>query len=321
MTITVQAGVNINGNVVVGTRGIEQFTTLQTNVVTFTSNTTWTPPADQFIITGTMLLVAGGGAGQDLTYTYAALGDKQIAGAAGGGAGGVVANVDITSNIASWLGSGSYTITVGTGGRLGALGVNNNPGYGNNSAAFGYTALGGGSSSLIYTPFASGSGSQIVAGTSSGWQSSAQQITANTQGSNGAAGFGSIVSNVAQGSAGGGGGFASAGKYGTGLYGTGGDGLVSNISGANVTYATGGWGPYISAALATMTANGLPSNSNTYATWIYGTPPAAVAGSGGNGGASILLANTTAGFSGNFTPTPGGDGICVIKYTYIQKNN
>lgn len=109
-------------------------TTTDSEIVTFTANSTWTPTWQQLYYRNTadVLLVGGGGAGWVV--------------GAGGGGGGVLEQFNIT------ISNTSYPIVVGQGGNildLSTIPQTTPPAYvaysgsGGNTSAFGYTAYGG----------------------------------------------------------------------------------------------------------------------------------------------------------------------------------
>jgi hypothetical protein len=214
------------------------------------------------------LIVAGGGAGGSAGSSI---------GAAGGGAGGLLTGTTTVT-------SQAYTITVGSGGSSVSGGdvVGNK---GNNSSAFGFTAIGGGGGA--------GNGAQnftIMAGGSGGGgresDGAAGSGTAG-QGNDGAAG--SEAGNYA----GGGGGAGTAGsQWRPGI------GLNVNITGISTFYAGGG---AANEPGSIITPGGLGGGG----------------ASGGNGNGQTGVQNTGGGGGGsksNINSGAGGSGIVVIRY-------
>lgn len=252
-------------------------TTVGTDVVhTFTSGSgTFTPPAG---INNVQYLVVGGGAGGGGLFNGSNLG-----GAGGGGAGGYQAGAAFAVTP-----SQVYNITVGAGGAAG-VGNTSQGGTGGNSVFSTITANGGGGGA------SAGVNNDGVNGASGG----GARISGNNGGT-GIAGQGNAGGN-GNNAAGGGGGSAAAGANGGGTVGgAGGAGTSNNITGAAVTYATGGTG------------------GNYDGTRAAGAPGAANTGNGG-GGAS----GNNGG--GAFNGGAGGSGIVVIRYTppphYYSRNS
>jgi hypothetical protein len=224
------------------------------------------------------LIVAGGGGGGN--------GTGQGYEAGGGGAGGLLqGNVNLTAT--------TYSIVVGNGG---AAATN-----GQNSSAFGLTAIGGGAG-----------GSSPGGGAAGG--SGGGGAHANTSGGAGTAGQGFAGATPGQSSSGGGGGGAGEAGNTDGL-GEGGDGLGSNISGNTVFYAGGGaafhapsQGNNIGPIIGEPGVGG-GGNSNqdigTSASLFSGTKNA-TANTGGGGGGGY---DTSGGGGGS-----GGSGIVIVSY-------
>ena len=216
---------------------------------TTTGNSTFTVSSagdgaklDFFMVGG-----GGGGAGGH---------DSDWFGGGGGGAGGVVlkADHDVTT--------GSFTVTVGSGGSAGAAsalasGNSTNGGSGGGSSAFGYTAAGGGnggvSSNTDYDlrgGCGGGSGSNATYDSNtSGGSGQTYYADAQSYGSDGGRGFSSGSNPYG---AGGGGALGVGGNIrqidGNSSGGTerggghGGEGLLLNLDGTNRYYACGGGG-------------------------------------------------------------------------------
>ena len=233
---------------------------------TFTSSGTFTVTAGGSI---DVMLVAGGGGGSQDT-------------AGGGGAGGMLVSQSI--NVVAQ----SYTITIGAGGAQ----ANGSRGYdGNDTTAFGLTAIagGGGAGSAGGTAPAGngGSGGGGGGGRAAGSGTAGQGFAGET--SSGAAG---------------GGGAGEAG--GTDGVGYGGDGLQNNYrTGSNTYYAGGGGGR--------AGSTGYPGGDGG-----GGNGPSGNSGLGAGNAAYAGTANTGGGgaaYSGAWNGAgPGGSGIVVIRY-------
>jgi hypothetical protein len=241
------------------------------------------------------LIVAGGGGGGGKSLGTAG----GTAAGSGGGAGGLLTGtITVTSQ--------SYTIGVGTGGRGGGPTANGGTGNvngedGNNSLAFGLTAIGGGggAGNGNITGRTGGSGGG-TSGPSNGGTGTAGQ--GNNGGGNGISGY--PYSRAGGGGAGSPGGNTS----GTGsdyIGGAGGNGVTSNIIGISTFYAGGGGGAaYVgtggTAGIGGGTPGGNPGNN---------FPDNAVQNSGGGGGGQGGGGVNNIGKGGN-----GGSGIVVIRY-------
>jgi hypothetical protein len=215
------------------------------------------------------LIVAGGGAG--------GRGDDGGAAAGAGGGGVIPGSLTVTAQ--------AYSITVGAGGA--GSSVNLTPGNnGNNSSAFGLTAVGGGGSGAgsngraIGRPGASGGsgGGASVTVNQDFWDALGGEGTGG-QGNRGGNAVAINLSGVARAAAGGGGAGGPAADV-TNVAGSGGPGLTSSISGTAVTYGVGGDGRITS-----------------------GPGAAGTDGRGNGGGGGVGAA------SGK-----GGDGIVIIRY-------
>lgn len=245
-------------------------------VHTFTSDGTFEVTEQ---IDANFLIVAGGGAG----------GNSDGYAAGGGGAGGVIETNSILS-------PGTYTISVGNGGVLPANPTA--PANGENSSAFGFTAIGGGGGGVLNTTLEPDEGVAPNTG-GSGGGGGAQIETRTFDGALGTAGQGNPGGNgrfsntdTAEQSGGGGGGASTAGGNGTiSLAGDGGDGIQSFISGTGTYYAGGGGG----------------GRRNT----VVGVGDGGLGG-GGNGDGSNALPNTGGG--GGAGSGSGGSGIVIVSY-------
>jgi len=225
------------------------------------------------------LIIAGGGSS-----------GSRIAG--GGGAGGVIENSTV-------IASGTHSITVGAGGAAPATTANNAVGNnGENSSAFGSTAIGGGRGGVMGTIHGAAGGS---GGGGRG----------NSAGTGGSAIAGQGQSGGGGGSGRGGGGGGGAGQAGQGgqtpayAGGDGGDGVIAAVTGSALYYGgggAGGAGDNLGAASGglggggdggqTAAQNGQDGQPNT----------------GGGGGGGGFTGGTNA-FGGS-----GGSGIVVVRY-------
>lgn len=234
--------------------------------------------SDDFVVTGTIpeaevLIVAGGGAGG--TYR------------GGGGGGGGIQHLYLSDVL-----PGTYPIIVGAGG---IAPFNYGQGTsGEDSSAFGVTAIGGGAGGVYsYAPsgLSGGSGGGSGAGTATPGLGTAGQ------------GFAGGVSHANNGSYGGGGGGASQTPVNAGSQGsypfTGGHGLGFYISGSLVHYSGGGAGVYSSTVAFGGIGGGGDSNNAIGEDGEPGT-------GGGGGGCHNSGVTNRAGH--------GGSGIVIIRY-------
>ena len=264
-------------------------------VHSFTSNGTFTPSADGYV--EYLVIAGGGGGGRGAEYNSVN---------AGGGAGGYLAGMyQVTKDT-------DYAIVVGDGGAgstysnisapWGVIGDN-----GDDSTAFGLTAVGGGLGGSYNSK-----GSDGGSGGGTGLRSSGQDLTggAATSGQGNAGGSGTLFGGTGTANSGGGGGGAGAaggnGSGGTG--GAGGAGLASSITGSSVTRAAGGGGGARSSGGAGGSGGG-------------------GAGAGGNGAGGDGTANTGSGGGGGASSHPdsnvnnhvggdGGSGIVIVRYKF-----
>jgi hypothetical protein len=268
---------NAEGGTLVTANGYNTHTFTASGNITFTK-------------TGTIeyLVVAGGGGGGNGN------------GAGGGGAGGYLTATGFAVN------SGTFTVTVGAGGAGGdqTTSQRRNGYRGSNSILFGaITAIqGGGGAGISTDTFNGGSGG---GGSGYGYTSTGGTGIPG-QGNNG--GAGRPFSGGTQSGGGGGGGAATAGNSATTADGTGaagGAGLISSISGANVTYAGGGGGGVGGAGGSGGGGNGAAGFTST------GNPGTVNRGGGGGAGGQNDSAPTGQTFmqGGN-----GGSGIVIIRY-------
>jgi len=248
------------------------------HVFTSTGNSTFTLTAPSTPLQ--VLIVGGGGAG----------GNNQ---GGGGGAGAAV----LTS---STMSSGSYTVTVGSGGtvRSGSTYVGNN---GGTSSFASLTAVGGGGGGAVGSP----NGVNGGCGGGEGFQSG----TGAGVGSVGYNGGRSYSDSGGRWQTGGGGGMGGAGGAGTAnTAGLGGLGISFTIGGVSYLVAGGGGGQlYLNnAAGGGVGGSGIGGRgavTTTNGTNINATNPVANTGSGGGGGNNS-----------NGTASAGASGIVVISY-------
>ena len=254
-----------------------------TQTQTFTTSTSWYPPAG--VTSVTYLVVAGGGGGAGVY-------------GGGGGGGGVLTGGPLAVTPGT-----PVTVTVGGGG---AGGVNNGT-SGSNSVVGSVIATGGGGGGRAGVAASSG-GSGGGGGYYNGGSSPPGNANPAGQGNKG--GTGSFTSVVGLGGGGGGAGgtgfpssvAGSSPGYAGSTAGNGGVGISNSISGSAVVYAGGGGGGYDSSPHYPSSGgsggggNGLGNNQTGGA----GTP-----NTGGGGGGS-----------GNpGTGGAGGSGIVIIQYT------
>jgi hypothetical protein len=231
----------INANVPAGT--------FQT--YTFTSDGSFTPTFEQWYYANARILAAGGGGGGG-GGNISVFGGYATVGGGGGGAGSVqIANVTKQTTM-----TGTYNITVGTGGAYRG----------------GFNGRGGNGTTTIIT-------NGITAyGGFGGFGGNATTTNATNKGGSSGNGFGGgIGANFQLG--GGGGGTNGAGGNAINLSspGGGGAGISSNISGSTVTYATGGSGGQV----------GTPATAgSTYGSG--GSGGGTSSGGGGAGGVVII---------------------------------
>jgi hypothetical protein len=258
-------------------------TTLSQNEIY--QNSTWVAFAAPAVSSVNYLVVAGGAGGAS----------------GGGGAGGLLSG---TATVAV---NTSYTITVGAGGTGGSGGGTPSATNGQQSTAFGLTAVGGGYGALIGNIQAGGGngggsgggGGAFSAGTTPGGSGTAGQ--GNAGGSNGG-------QTAAPYTSGGGGGASAAGQNAPSstTAGNGGAGTASSISGSSVTYAGGGGGGVYGAEVGAGTG-GAGGGGNGGAGSGSGTAGTANRGGGGGG----------AGVGG--TGGAGGSGVIIVAYSTTFK--
>jgi len=252
--------------------------------------------SDDFVVTEggdvEYLIVAGGGAGGSTAGGSSAGG--------GGGAGGAIPG-------SASMATGSYTVTVGSGGVNGGTGDQIGGNGGNSSVVGGAvseTAIGGGGGSARSSDGQDGgSGGGALDVDSSGGEGG-YEPGSGTAGQGNDGGGGSRDNN---GSAGGGGGYSEVGQDGTPDVegGDGGDGYETTIRGTTEWYGGGGGG-------GTAKSGGGVGNGGQ--------------GGGGNGGVCADgqdgMANTGGGGGGGaYDGTTGGDGgsgIVIIRYSLLS---
>jgi len=227
------------------------------------------------------LIVAGGGGGGNS--------------GSGGGGGGVVFNDSVTMTAMS------YPVVVGSGGIGGAQGTALNGSNGGDSSFAGIIADGGGAGR---THGQTGAG---TAGGSSGGGTIVTSGSAGTpgpstpgQGHDGGAGY--VIAGWV-GNSGGGGGAGGPGVAGGNAAGAGdgGPGIINGISGAMVTYGSGGGGGEINGSF--VGTGGLSAGSS----FVNAAGTAGAANTGGGGGGGSYSGPYNAG--GN-----GGSGVVIISY-------
>jgi hypothetical protein len=241
------------------------------------------------------LIVAGGGSGGS--------GEGNPAGDSpgGGGAGGLLTGFTTVTPQA-------YTITVGAGASTRVTTVSANGSNGQNSSAFGLTAIGGGAGAREEGPgFAGGSGGggggSCISGRKAGGSATAGQGNAGGTGGD---------SGCSRRAGGGGGGAGIAGGDDRGNFGgNGGNGLLLGITGIYTFYAGGGGG-------------GNSANQGG-AAGLGGLGGGGAGGTSPNGPGTDATPNTGAGGGGTGSGTSlinglGGSGIVVVRYPLNLEN-
>jgi len=267
------------GNGSNGTAGVtyrvHRFT--QTGTSSFTVNSTGSSNQVDYLI-----VAGGGGGGFDF--------------AGGGGAGGL-----LTGSLS--ISPQTYTIAVGAGGAPASQSINQAQ-SGQNSSAFGQTAIGGGAARSGSTY---GCNSVALTGGSGGgggaWYACALPGAAGTPGQGNAGGNGAGLDPNINSRGGGGGGAGSAGVVGN-LGGHGGAGLSSLITGSLQWYAGGGGGGTMNSSIPGSGGQGGGGNG---ASGMNNSGASGQANTGGGGGGS------SGGGQGG-TGGAGGSGIVVIRY-------
>lgn len=295
-----------------GTLGVYSNTALGTGALTAAAGTSVvfgravTTVANNMVLNGNVtfdldtsieyLIVGGGGGGGS--------GQASEHGGGGGGGGGVLAG---TSND---FVSGTFTVGVGTGGTAGNATIGGN---GGNSSLGSLTAIGGGGGATYFSGAARSGGS--------GGGGAVSSTASFRTGAAGTAGQGFSGGNASAGgfdrAAGGGGGAGGLGGNFSGTTGgSGGLGLLTNISGSAVYYGGGGGG----GGFPGGTGSGLQGgggNGGSFA--ANGTSTAGVAGTantggGGGGGIGNVNANYTVGGA-------GASGTVVVRYLGASAGN
>ena len=227
-----------------------------------------------------ILAIGGGGGGGSQTV-------KNI-GAGGGGAGGVVESTDVIFN------AGTYYVGVGKGGAkhtgliTGTAGMNGGFSLVTNAANRVFISAMGGAGGG-----ASGNGSTVngqngASGGGATWNATTHEAGVGGRGNINQGNAGGTPTSAGVGAGGGGAGGAG------GADGTAGAGLVSDITGANVTYAKGGKG-------------GVRYPTDAAADAVDGF------GNGGDGG-STDGTEAVPGFGGK-----GGDGVVIVRFSSIYQ--
>ena len=247
-------------------------------------------------VSANYIIVGGGGSGGGR-----AAGGSYHGASGGGGAGGMLVGTSVS------ISAGTYEVTVGAKG-AGASGLEG--ASGGDSSFNSQTATGGGHGAVgtvVVQAANGGSGGGATRSESGGDNGETPGTGVSGQGNAG----GSI--NGTWGGGSGGGGKGSAGVQGGNYSGHGGDGLVSAISGADVTYAGGGGGGEGGGGTPPGAGNGGSSiggaggendNSN-------GSNAVVNTGSGGGGGGAGVDSSTSN--SGG----DGSDGIVIISYSGV----
>ena len=267
---------------------IHTFTTVGTSTFTATGS----GPVEYLIVAG------GGGGGSD--------------NAGGGGGGGVLASGKNGAQTLI-LSSQTYQIVVGNGSKTESFNNNDAQTNGENSSAFGLTAVGGGRGASgnagLLNPGSGGSGGGGEGETVNASQQTGAAPSVANQGF--AGGNGGALALETPGGGGGGGGAGSAGSNATGTTGgNGGTGYLSSISGTSLRYGSGGGGASQNSAVGggtggTSSGGGTGSdidgiNGNGSAQGGDGQD-----GYGGGGGGS-----SASSIRGGF----GGSGVVIIRY-------
>ena len=260
--------------------------TYNLETITSTGTSTWVAPSGVSSIE--YLIVGGGGGG----------------GNGGGGGGGV-----LTGTYSVTAGS-SYSINVGggaAGGDRSGINPRGNASNGQNSTAFGQTALGGGGGAFGAPWY----GFLGTAG-SSGGGGSYDNTSGGGSGTAGQGNSGGRSDATSYGGGGGGGGAGQAGGNATnesatvGRGGNGGDGIASAITGTSVYYGGGGGGANTGGAAATGGSEGGNGGGGDGAKTNGAGGGAGTSNTGGGGGG----AEPTGGSNGG----AGGSGVVMFRY-------
>lgn len=288
-----QTGVTATGGNITynesGTLAIHTFDTPGNTTFTLSSigNYDWTV----FDLFRTLIVGGGGGGGNTIVLS----GTAYYAGAGGGGGGGFLqSNVRLVDMITT-----SYSVSVGTGGNVFQNGANS--AFGSNVAIGGGRGGGSVSTTTINAGANGGSGGGGAADTLPTRSLAGGTGTAGPprQGYNGSAGYASSIGPLELGGGGGGAGSAGTAPILTPTNsirpGSGGNGAISNITGANVYYAGGGGGNRGQLQNASIGFGGIGGGGNAF---VAGTN-----GLGGGGGAG----------------SAGGSGIVIVTYPKISE--
>ena len=263
-------------------------------VHTFTTVGTQNFIVSSTLVAQVLMVAGGGGGGQSVNVSQ---------GSGGGGAGGLVYFSNLTMT------PGTYTVTVGAGGGIGAAGANN---YGTNG---GDTTLLIGGKTVLAVAIGGGAGGPHDLGARSGGSgggaggsSSLQTAGASTQTKSfpgGGTGYGNSggVNSTASPFAGGGGGGAGAVGFPSSSVGGGQGGIgTSFIISGTWTYYAGGGGGGSPSGLGGLGGGGAGGTSSVSAT----------AGTNGTGGGGGGAGSTTA------SAAVGGSGILIIRYSTVN---
>lgn len=277
-TVTIGAGLS-GTTAIVGTDRV-------TRITSGTGNISFAYAAGLQSFVAEYLVVAGGGAG----------GTRH---GGGGGGGGVVTG-------STTLFTDSYSVTVGAGG---SGRVHSNGGLpGQDSSAFGKSALGGGGGHGFPGPNPSG-GSGGGAADSGGGAGSSSIPGTGLQPASASGGFGNNgglgQSNPWYGGGGGGAGAVGGNVQTSVRAGSGGIGYPSSITGTSIRYAGGGGGASWQGNPSNLSGFGGEGGGANGAT-NNATPAGATANTGGGGGAH---GGESTGFGGN-----GGSGVIIVRY-------
>lgn len=260
-----------------------------------------------FTASGTFTVTAGSKSVEYMLVGGGGGGGSHMGG--GGGGGGVVTGSVLAT-------SGSYTVTVGSGGAGGTGNSGGVAGKGNNSIFSSATALGGGGGSNGPSTGTSGA-SGASGGGNTGWSTDGLAGGAGTTGQ-GYAGGATVYGNSPEYLGTGGGGYSSAGTSGTidpNYCGNGGSGY-SVPTGYSTAYGRstcagggGGGGVYTGYSEPVYGGTGTAGGGNgagwTNQSTPNGTSTPGATNSGGGGGAARY---------DNLTGENGGSGIVIIRY-------
>ena len=258
--------------------------TYNLETITSTGTSTWVAPSG---VSSIEYLIVGGGGG----------------GGNGGGGGVLTGTYSVTAG-------SSYSINVGggaAGGDRSGINPRGNASNGQNSTAFGQTALGGGGGAFGAPWY----GFLGTAG-SSGGGGSYDNTSGGGSGTAGQGNSGGRSDATSYGGGGGGGGAGQAGGNATnesatvGRGGNGGDGIASAITGTSVYYGGGGGGANTGGAAATGGSEGGNGGGGDGAKTNGAGGGAGTSNTGGGGGG----AEPTGGSNGG----AGGSGVVMFRY-------